>query len=94
MSYSDKEKAALEYHERLHAMFKAMEGKAELTRKIAKEQNSQLWEPTMNKNQLKLRALLAAAQVSDALRRLFARAAARCDDANTYFLAQSTKYRR
>lgn len=94
MSYSDKEKAALEYHERLHAMFKAMEGKAELTRKIAKEHNSQVWEPTMDKDQLKMHASLGAAQVSDALRRVFARAAACCDDANTYFLAQSTKYRR
>ena len=48
----------------------------------------------MDKNQLKMHASLIAAQVSDALRRLFARAARSCDDANTYFLAQSTKYRR
>ena len=98
MSYSDKEKAALEYHERQYAMFKAMEGKSELIRKIAKETNSQLWETTMDKDQLllkaKLNASLSAAAGFDALRRLFTWAAKRCDDANTYFLAQSTKYRK
>jgi hypothetical protein len=71
-----------------------MEGKSELIRKIAKEQNSQLWEPTMNKGQIKLHASSAAAAGCDALRRLFAWSAERCDDANTYFIALSTKYRR
>lgn len=52
----------------------------------------------MNRDQLltaiKYYASLSAAQVSDALRRLFARAARSCDDANTYFIAISARYRR
>ena len=48
----------------------------------------------MNKDQMKMHASLGAEQVSDALRRLFTWTAERCDDANTYFIALSTKYRR
>lgn len=52
----------------------------------------------MDKDQLllkaKLNASLSAAAGFDALRRLFTWAGERCDEANTYFLAQSTKYRR
>jgi hypothetical protein len=42
----------------------------------------------------KLHASSGAAAGCDALRRLFTWAAKRCDDANTFFLALSTKYRR
>lgn len=48
----------------------------------------------MNKDQIKLHASSAAAAGCDAMRRLFTWSAERCDDANTYFIALSTKYRR
>jgi hypothetical protein len=52
----------------------------------------------MDKDQLllntKLYASSGAAAGCDALRRLFTWAAKCCDEANTYFLALSTKYRR
>jgi hypothetical protein len=108
MNYSDKEKAALEYHERLHAVYAAMEEK--------KRSATLVYHPKLHANilskrrkpmkklndidkkqisdQTKMYASLGAAQVSDALRRLFTWTAERCDDANTYFIAISAKYRR
>lgn len=52
----------------------------------------------MNRDQLltaiKYYASSSAAAGCDALRRLFTWTAERCDDANTYFIAISARYRR
>ena len=61
MKYSDKEKAALAYHERLHEMYAIMESKRRKPMKKLKDIDRE-----QISDQTKLYALLGAAQVSAA----------------------------
>lgn len=92
MAYSDKELAALEYHERLHALYAAMDAKKRSATLIKQEESRMTREQFIST--FKHYASLSAAAGFDALRRLFTWAAKRCDDANTYFLSISARHRR
>ena len=85
-------------HEQYRAMSEAMEGKSELIRKLAKDHNAQLWDPTMNHEQLttniKLYASLVAAFIFTALTTLFAWITRGCEIAENFFEKQTDKYRR
>jgi len=89
MKYSDKEKAALAYHERLHEMYAIMESKRRKPMKKLKDIDRE-----QISDQTKLYALLGAAQVSAASATVFTWLGKRCDAMHTYFLAKSAHYRR
>tara|TARA_A200000159_G_scaffold42360_1_gene38908 strand:- start:264 stop:533 length:270 start_codon:yes stop_codon:yes gene_type:complete len=89
MKYSDKEKAALAYHERLHEMYAIMESKRRKPMKKLKDIDRE-----QISDQTKLYALLGAAQVSAASASVFTWLGKRCDAMHTYFLAKSAHYRR
>lgn len=89
MKYSEKEKAALAYHERLHEMYAIMESKRRKPMKKLKDIDRE-----QISDQTKLYALLGAAQVSAASATVFTWLGKRCDAMHTYFLAKSAHYRR
>lgn len=89
MKYSEKEKAALAYHERLHEMYAIMESKRRKPMKKLKDIDRE-----QISDQTKLYALLGAAQVSAASATVFTWLGKRCDAMHTYFTAKSAHYRR